>query len=71
MNEKKLRFIVSFAKPYKYRFLIILLVILTTTYLGMTYLYLFGKMVDSLYYNYAPERSNSGPRSNAKIIREK
>ncbi len=47
---KKLKFIVSFAKPYRYKFLIILLVIIATTYLGMTYPYLFGKMVDSLYY---------------------
>ncbi len=48
--KKKLKFIVSFAKPYKYKFIIILLVIIATTYLGMTYPYLFGKMVDSLYY---------------------
>ena len=51
MKMKTIRFVYSFAKSYKKHFLIILSTIIITTYIVAMYPFLYGKMVDTLFYN--------------------
>lgn len=48
--RKNLKLIWSFAKNYKLRFIILYFCILTTTFIGSAYPYIFGQLVDEVFY---------------------
>ena len=48
--NKRLKFILNFAKPHKLKFIILFLFIVIATFSGALYPYIFGKLVDEVFY---------------------
>nr|WP_310602789.1 ABC transporter ATP-binding protein [Anaerosporobacter sp.] len=49
--KKRINFLSQYMRPYRIRFVIVLLIILATTTIVVCYPYLFGKLVDALFYD--------------------
>ena len=47
-NTRKYKTILSFMKPYKWKFALLFICILATTFLGALYPYVFGKLIDEV-----------------------
>lgn len=48
---KKIKYISTYARPYVLRFIVVLIIILATTAIVAGYPYLFGRLVDALFYD--------------------
>ncbi|MEN6314728.1 MAG: ABC transporter ATP-binding protein [Clostridiaceae bacterium] len=48
--SNRARIIISFAKPYRFSFVNLFLCVLVTSFSGMLYPYIFGKLVDEVFY---------------------
>lgn len=49
--SKRFKFLSRYIRPYTIRFIILLFIIITTTTIVIFFPYLFGKLVDALFYN--------------------
>lgn len=49
--KKRISIIIQFAKPHKWKFIILLSCILATTFSGALYPYVFGRLVDEVFYS--------------------
>ena len=50
-NQKnKFKLLISFIKPHKWKFMLLFICIIATTFSGSLYPYVFGKLVDEVYY---------------------
>lgn len=50
-NSKRFQFILKFTKPYKITFLTLFICIITTSFIGMLYPYVFGLLIDEVFYH--------------------
>lgn len=46
----KLKIVIQFAEPHKFKFIILFLCIIITTFIGTFYPYIFGRLVDEVFY---------------------
>lgn len=49
--KEKLKFIYKYAKPHKFKFILLFSCIIITNFSGSLYPYIFGKLVDEVFYN--------------------
>lgn len=48
--KKRIKYVKSFMHPYKIQFIEVLLIVIITTMIVAFYPYLFGKLIDALFY---------------------